>query len=85
MKSPRDQEIVSWWGWGQGNLFHHEIISWLGWGEFVDSKTFSPRDQEIVSWWGWGETIFSSFQIIVNYYFRGFFEFGFMFRGFFKL
>ena len=24
MKSPRDQDIVSLWGWGQGHLFHHE-------------------------------------------------------------
>ena len=41
MKSPRDQDIVSLWGWGQGHLFHHEIISWWGWGleDFVDFKT----------------------------------------------
>ena len=69
MKSPRDQEIVSWWGGGKVRKkiisphHHHEIISWsLGdkLFSFIDLKTFSPRDQEIVLWWGWGKRISSS-------------------------
>ena len=48
MKSLRDQEIVSWWGWGQGHLFHHEIISWWKWGE---KKILFPHPHhETISW-----------------------------------
>ena len=62
MKSPRDQEIVSWWGWEKefclltSNHFFIEIFKdffYLGFNEIT-------RDQKIVSWWGWGKKISSS-------------------------
>ena len=48
MNSPRDQEIVSWWGWGGKNL--------------VFSRFFAQRDHEIISWWGWGQGNFYFFK-----------------------
>ena len=56
MKSPRDQEIVSWWGWGQGHLFHHEIISWWGWGE---KKILFPLPHHEIISWSLGDKLFS--------------------------
>ena len=41
--SPRDQEIISWWGWGEIIFFltllppHHETISWSR-GDFIKTQ-----------------------------------------------
>ena len=57
MNSPRDQEIVSWWGWGKFFclLTLNNLVLWIFLiGIFKDFFTWglmkSPRDQEIVSW-----------------------------------
>ena len=63
MKSPRDQDIVSLWGWGQGHLFHHETtrLSRGGGGAWKISlilKLFHLETRKLSRGGGGGKVIF---------------------------
>ena len=67
MKSPRDQEIVSWWGWGQGNLFHHETtrLSRGGGGESsLILKLFHHETRRLSRGGGGGKQCFHHFKLL---------------------
>ena len=90
MKSPRDQEIVSWWGGGKVRKKiisphpHHEIISWsLGdqLFSFIDFKTFSPLARRLSRGGGGGK----EFCVLTSNYLVQWISFNFNFQRFFKL